>query len=299
MGGHVIVRRLPGALAIAALAAITCAAPAQAPSTDIWVAALSVRDGRLTIGEPRNVTARPGYDNQPAFTRDGAAMLYTAADSGQTDIWRYDLGTGRATRLTRTPESEYSATPLPGGKGFSTVRVEADSTQRLWRFDERGGSPALVLERVKPVGYHAWGDGRTLLLFVLGDPATLMRADVESGAVLPVIENPGRSLQPIPGQGAISFIRKRMGDENWVMRYDVESGAFTPLVQALPESEDHAWTPDGTLLMAERSRLYAWRSGGEWREVAVFDDPAMARITRIAVSPQGDRIALVGEAAAP
>ncbi|PYP63416.1 MAG: hypothetical protein DMD37_06350, partial [Gemmatimonadetes bacterium] len=142
-------------------------AAAAPPATDIYLADLRVVDGRVQVGTPVNVTARPGYDNQPFFLPDGGAFLYTSirADS-QADIYRYDLRTATSVRLTATRESEYSPTPLPDGSGFSAVRVEADSTQRLWAFDWDGARPRLVLDSIKPVGYHAWGDARTVALFV-------------------------------------------------------------------------------------------------------------------------------------
>ncbi|HEU4563277.1 MAG TPA: hypothetical protein VFS05_01465 [Gemmatimonadaceae bacterium] len=301
----IVRHRLARAIAAGAALLLARAAGAQSapPGTDIFLAPLTMRDGALTVGTPANITARPGYDNQPSFTPDGAAILYTSVrEDAQADIYRYDLRTGATTRLTRTPESEYSPAVMPDGRSISVVRVEADSTQRLWRFSLKGDRPKLVLERVKPVGYYVWGDARTLLLFVLGTPATLVRADARTGAVSPVIENPGRSLQRIPGESAVSFVRKRAHGENWVMRYDLPTGSFLPLVRALPESEDHAWTPRRTLLMARGNRLYAWTApadggDGEWREIAAFGDPAMARITRLAVSPAGDRIAIVAEPA--
>jgi len=60
-----------GALPLASLAA------QSPPGTDIWVADLSLRDGRVTLGAPVNVTARAGYDNQPAVLPDGSGLLYT------------------------------------------------------------------------------------------------------------------------------------------------------------------------------------------------------------------------------
>src|SRR5437899_9494457 len=153
-------------------------AAAAPPATDIYVASLRVVDGRVSVGAPLNVTARPGYDNQPYFLPDCRAFLYTSirADS-QADIYRYDLGPATSVRLTTTRESEYSPTPLPDGTGFSTVRVEADSTQRLWAFDLDGSRPRLVLDSIKPVGYHAWADGHALVLFVLGSPSRLQVDD--------------------------------------------------------------------------------------------------------------------------
>lgn len=60
--------------------------------------------------------------------------------------------------------------------------------------------------------------------------------------------------------------------------------------------EDVAWTPDGVLLTAQGSKVLAWEPSSrdsEWREIA--DLAATVRdITRMAVSPKGDRLAVVG-----
>ena len=54
--------------------------PAQMPDTDIWLFKLE-RDKQqgLILKEGRNITARKGYDNQPAFSADGK------------QIWKADL----------------------------------------------------------------------------------------------------------------------------------------------------------------------------------------------------------------
>src|SRR5262249_31274779 len=53
-------------------------APAPIPDTDIFVANLDLAASKATA--PRNITNRAGYDNQPAFLRDGSAVLYVARD---------------------------------------------------------------------------------------------------------------------------------------------------------------------------------------------------------------------------
>ena len=55
-----------------------------------------------------------------------------------------------------------------------------------------------------------------------------------------------------------------------------------------------AWTPDGTLLMAHNGLLHAWRAGGEdWTPIADLGAMGLRNVTRLAVSPKGDRIAIV------
>lgn len=276
------------------LAATTAPLRGQSPGTDIWVASLDA--DALSFDGWRNVTARAGYDNQPGFTADGGAILYTSQRGGQTDIYRYELSTGETSRVTSTPESEYSATVTPAGDRFSAVRVEADSTQRLWSFALDGSDPRVVLADIRPVGYHAWIDARTLGLFVLGSPSTLQIADTRDGTARVVASDIGRSLHRVPGRAAVSFLH--MADGAAVLRtYDPARGSFVDLVDALPESVDYVWTPGGVLLMGTGSRLFAFdpASDAEWREVADLSAVGIAGITRLAVSPGGDRIAVVAD----
>jgi dipeptidyl aminopeptidase/acylaminoacyl peptidase len=284
-----------------ALSALQATAP---PATDIYVAELRITDRRVSVGAPVNVTARPGYDNQPFFLPDGRAFLYTAvhADS-QADIYRYDLERKASVQLTATRESEYSPTPLPAVDGFSVVRVEADSTQRLWAFAADGSRPRIVLDSVKPVGYHAWGDDHTLVLFVLGSPATLQIADARSPAAAGEIiaRDIGRSLQRVPGRTAVTFVQRDSVAGPWLEEVDVATRRVTKLVQTPPGADFFAWTPSGIVLTASGTTLYQWDPlrGGPWEVVVDFAPAGLSSVTRLAVSPKGNRIAIVAVPAKP
>jgi dipeptidyl aminopeptidase/acylaminoacyl peptidase len=143
--------------------------PVPPPTNDIYLINVTSQAGQTSFGKPTKISAWDGYNNQPFFLPDGKGLLYTSirADK-QADIYRYDIKTVATTRITETTESEYSATVTPDGKFFSVIRVEADQSQRLWKFPLPGGQPQLVLEKVKPVGYQCWIDDRRLALFILG-----------------------------------------------------------------------------------------------------------------------------------
>ncbi|MDZ7778891.1 MAG: WD40 repeat domain-containing protein [Gemmatimonadota bacterium] len=265
---------------------------------DIWTAALSRdADGAFSIGPPVEAIHRPGYDNQPHFTPDGSAFWFTALEehTEQTDIWRYDLS-GSVERVTvSVPESEYSATPLPDGSGLSVVRVEADSTQRLWHVPSDGSEPGVLLPDVAPVGYHAWVDAETVALFVLGDPPTLQVANVTSGSARPIAENIGRSIRSIPGEDAVSFVQMEDDGTAVLTRYDGATDTTTPFIETVDAGDFHAWTPDGSVLMAREASIYAWTPGeDDWTLVADLSEHDI-RITRLAVSPDGSQIAMVVE----
>lgn len=282
------------------LAALTFFALGQnaPPSTDVFVADLRLEDGKLTLGDPVNLTRRPGYDNQPSFLPDGKAILYTAfQDDGQTDIFLYDLSASTSRNLTGTPESEYSPTVTPDGGSFSVIRVESDGRQRLWKFPLQGGEPSLVLTDVQPAGYQVWADAASVILFILGEPPTLQLLTVPGGESSMLAERVGRSLHMVPGSKAVSYVFKASEGEWWIRQTDLQSRQTEPLAKCLPGSEDFVWTPSGVLLMGQGSRLFMLRprQDSEWLEVADLAGHGIRGITRLAVSPQGDRLALVAE----
>ena len=269
------------------------AAQTAPPSTDIYV--VGFEEGQIILSEdgPQNLTDRDGYDNQPFFSEEGTHLLYTSSREGQTDIYKARLSDGEIEQVTDTPESEYSPTLTFDG-GLSVIRVEADGTQRLWRFDRDGKNPSLLFTNIKPVGYHAWIDKGHVAMFILGDPPTLQVGALSSGEAVVSAEAIGRSLHRIPGTEYISFVHKRSDSEWQIRRLDPHSGTITDIAPTLAGREDYAWTPDGTVLMADGAELYRWDADtGHWTSLYDFAMHGITHITRLAISPKGNTIAFV------
>ena len=268
---------------------------AGAPSTDIWIGRIERgAGGALQVRDLVNATDRDGYDNQPAFDPSGTAVYYTSAvDSTQTETFRFLLQANAAEQVTHTSAaSEFSPTPIPAQDAFSAIREER-GRQFLWRYGADGADLGLIFATVEPVGYHAWANGTVAVMFVLGDPPTLRVGDALSGELRTVAENPGRSIHRIPGSEDISFVRKVAEEEWWIERLDPLTGEATRLARTPTGREDYAWTPEGEILIGDGARLLAWSAeAGRW-EVAHLDDGAGGDISRIAVSADGTRIALV------
>ncbi len=266
--------------------ALTQAANAQpAPSSDVFLVPLSRTADGWKVGVPANVSRSPGYDNQPAFAADARALFFTRIGTdGQADIWRSDFGTGTAAPVRATRESEYSAFPTPDGAALAVVRVETDSTQRLWRLPLDGGEPTLLVPDVKPVGYFAFADDSTLAMFVLGSPSTLQVATVGRPGTRTVARNIGRSLHRIPGTSHVSFVQK--GGDRWhIMRLDPRTGAIDTLAVTRPGREDYAWLDSTTLVMGDGAALYTRTLGDSaWMPLGDFGFARLRDITRLAVS---------------
>lgn len=290
-------------LVIAALTAAAGQAPARPqpapgpPGTDIYLLAIGSDLESVAHAKPVAIATERGYENQPAFTPDGSTVLFTAnRDGKQMDTWAWDRATARARALWSTPESEYSPTLRPDGS-YSVIRAEADGTQRLWRFDRHGSNPSMIFTDIKPVGYQAWVDEEIVGLFILGQPATLQLAKVSTGKAEIAAPGIGRSLHRVPGTRAISFVQREPNDEYWVKQIDVDTRRIDPLVKVLAESTDRdvAWTPDGqTLLLSAGARIYKWRRGDkEWTQLLDVSTLGLGAVSRIAIAPKGDALAIV------
>ncbi len=269
------------------------------PATDIWLGTLARDGGALSVSGLEQATDRDGYDNQPSFLLDGSAILLTAAfDRRQTEIMRLGLtsraesGAGLAEQLTHTEASEFSALQIPGQEAFSSIH-ELRGKQYLWRYDLSGEPLGPIFATAEPVGYFAWANEQVVAMFILGDPATLQVGDALSGEIRIVAENPGRSIHRIPGTEAISFVRKVSDEEWWLERLDPAAGTALRITRTLPDREDYAWTPEGEILMGDGPRLFSWSEGSDWTEIGDFSDRGVDGITRLAVSPDGARIAIV------
>ena len=276
-------------------AILMLAVQAPPPSTDIYLLDLPSGLESLRNAKPRPIAVEKGYENQPFFTPDGRAILFTAnRDGKQMDIYEHTIG-GTTRQLIATPEGEYSPTITPDG-GISVIRVEADGTQRLWRFDRNGSSPHVLVENVKPVGYHAWIDGGRLALFVLGQPATLRLARPGAGDAETVASDIGRSIHRIPGKRAVSFVQREGEGKFVVKELNVDTKQISVLTPTVEGSSDRdtAWMPDGTLLMSARTKLFVWKAGqASWREGYDVAPHKLGNLSRIAVSPDGKAIAIV------
>lgn len=287
-----------------ALCAFPLLIQAQLPKgTDVWLfdCHYDNKTRGYAVGAGSDISQNPGYDNQPAFSPSGDYLLYTSdRGDGQTDIYKYDFRQKKNDVYLDTKKtSEYSPTFVPGNKYVSTVRVEADSAQRLWKINKASKNESLVLPKVFGVGYHCWYDDNTVFLFVLSTPVSIKVADVSAGSAKVVADSVGRCMQVLrtPRYKYMLFTEEQ-ADGNFLIKAANSAGVvvkeFTP-IPALAGSQDFVVDANGNLLMAKGSKLYIWNvaEGKEWRETADLSFAGIKSITRLALDKDGKHIALV------
>lgn len=266
-------------------------AAAQILTTEVWVGTLDLRDGQFAVSDVKNISGHPGYDNQPAFFPDGESLLFTteAESVAETGLGvhavRYWLRDGRSQKLKRA--RGFSPTPTADAKQFTTLREGT-----VWLHELDGKPLRSLLPEVNTAGYYSRIDERRWVLFMNEPERHIALWD---GSSLKRIV-PGAITAPyrIPGADAVSFVVQD-GETKKLMRMDF-SGASQELARIpFPTGGAHAWTPRRTLLMASGNAIHEWNPNAPdaWPVVHRFTEPDLQGITRIALSPAADRIALV------
>ena len=271
------------------------------PVTEVFLAPLSMTAAGLTVGAPVNVTNNPGYDNQPSFLPDSSAVLFASnRDGKQNDIYKWDIAKQAVVQLTRTAENDYSPLVAPDGKSFICVH---GTEQSLFRYDLDGSHPRLAYQHgTLLIGYHVWITDTEIAAFILGSngsPNSLQVIDTTTGNFSAITSNVGRSLLMRPGHGTVSFVTKLSPQSASIKQFDVKTHDVSIIVaDTLKASEDLTWMPDGnTLIMGQGSKLSAWTQGLGWSQIADFTEAGVTKITRLAASPNGKWLAIVGEPA--
>ncbi|MEQ8905914.1 hypothetical protein [Ekhidna sp.] len=262
------------------------------PDTEIYLMDLNRSGNEFNLSNAINISANPGYDNQPAFWPDGKSVIYSRNINGQIEIARYFLDDGKTEIITNTLQgSEYSPTPTPDKK-ISSIRLDTTGLQLLYSYNLKGQSKVLVEDLV--IGYHAWISKQEVVAFVLGDTATMQIVNTKTNEANIVAKNIGRSLHKIPASSRFSYVDK--SSNPWIIKsMDPETLESQHLINVVDASEDYCWTPNGFIIMGSGSKLFIWKRSGEWIEIANLISEGISKITRVAVSPDGQKLAIAAE----
>ncbi len=267
---------------------------AQVPETDLWLFSLEKKENVCQAVNPLNITNRPGYDNQPAFTSDGKSILYVSIrEDGQADIYRYDIKSKLQTNLTKSKVSEYSPTILPDESGFSAVVVEADSTQRVWNMGFDGSFMKFASDATDSVGYHSWLNADTLLYYKLTEPHSLHALNLKTGKDAWICDKPSRAFRKT---GASSQFIYAIKTENALEFRVYKPATKESRVYATYPSpnEDFIWHPELGLVKAENADLLRFNERtGKWETLFSFAGAGIKKITRFAFDPKNKRLVIV------
>ena len=273
-------------------------APSNFPETDIFLFDFDANASANALSQGRNVTDRVGYDNQPYFTKDSDSFVYSRDDGVQTDIYEYALKNDTHKRLTNSDKSEFSPTPSPDNTKISFVFERNNS---IWHADRgQENDPRWSLETAgveEPVGYFArnYKTGDILFWSRYGYNVTLTNAEKQAyhyvaGNAVPA------TPYIIPGTDNFSFVHRQANGTVWIKELNPTTKAVRPLTPIVGTNANYTWAPDGSIIQIENNTVHKWREGTEngWIEIADLSKLGIKNANRVAVSPNGKKIAIVG-----
>lgn len=263
-------------------------------NTEVYLFDLS-KDGKLS--NQKNISNNPGYDSQPSFYAKDK-LLFSATRNGQTDILLYDIANDkRIGFLSNTPKGgEYSPQRIPGSDDVSAVRLDNDGLQRFYRYDSETQEPSELIPDLK-VAYPMWYNKHTIVSSVIvGDDLDLIISNIKTGENYTVQKKVGRSFHPIPRTDLISYINKE--NDQWEIRsLHVETKKTAKITNTSGKHEDICWMPNGVLLQAKGAQILKFdpKQDSDWTVFHSFENSNIHNISRIRVSEDGTKIAVVAQ----
>lgn len=267
-----------------------------------------LNDSTIQFSKPRYLTEfnATGYNNHPAFfNKNELCISVQMPNERQPDLYVFDLEKKTKTRITQTPEGEFSPQPMSDGFRFSAIRQEftpTDTLIRLWEFPlDRLNNGRPVFKYQTKMGYYWWLNTQQVAAFLNNNPPDLAIGDVRTDEFRVIANNVGRCFRQF-SNGNLVYVKKSAYDD-WMLMQRRVSGADwinaapVEIIETVAGAEDFVLLPDGSILMAKGSRIfhYSTRSKNvKWREVANLQFYDITNITRLAISPDL-KLALVAD----
>lgn len=242
---------------------------AQAPSQRITVV-----DRR---GESVASIGAPGLLSHAAFSPDGArvAAILTNRDSGNSDIWVYDVSGGNGKALTADEEADSTPVWSPDGRQIAWVRADGDFNGIYRRAADGSGQAELIYK-------HNTGAVLFLTDWSSKDLLCFWATDTNSIYVLP-LNGPRNPIELFRGRGGriapdgryIAYSDNQTGNITYIRPLDLTSPASPKALRVHKEQTlgSIVWRADGKALTF--TSMAGLQISGMW-EVEITESPELA-----------------------
>lgn len=273
---------------------------AQNPmNTEIFLFDIKIENQKITIENGKNISQNPGYDNQPSFY-SGDTLIFSKTRDNQTDIVGFSMKESGSFWINNSRVgSEYSPQHIPGSMDVAAVRLDTTGLQLLYKYDWKTGESSVLVPDLK-VGYFSFLNRDRLLTAVLNDTAMdLILYDLKKETSKMLVNNVGRSIHKVPGMKSMSYtvINEQKDLDLYILDLGDEEAKSYFLVTLPKGTQNYAWLDENRILLGNGSELFIYDILGEseWKSIADLSEYQLQNITRIAVNPDGTKLALAAD----
>ena len=266
--------------------------------SEIFLLDIKFKQDKIEIHNVKKISTNKGYNNQPIFVSNDK-ILFTSERNLQNDIVQYDSSDNSLKYLTNTLTSEYSPIRYKKNK-VTAVSLDEKGEQYLRIYNIKDNTFKIPFTD-KIVGYYNYSKKiRNLIISSVleNNQLVLYTSNLKTKEHTYIDNNTGRSIHNIPknkfGEEKISYISKK--DSIWNINYvDLSSYNTKTITTTLNNNEDICWFKDGSILTSYKNNLYIFNSklSKDWKLLCSLEEYGITNISRIAINPDNDKLALV------
>ena len=267
-------------------------------NTEIFLLDIKFKLDKIEIYNVKKISNNKGYNNQPIFVSNDK-ILFTSERNLQNDIVQYDSSENSLKYLTNTLTSEYSPIRYKKNK-VTAVSLDKKGEQYLRIYNIKDNTFKIPFTD-KIVGYYNYSKkikNQIISSVLENNELVLYTSNLKTKEHTYIDNNTGRSIHNIPknkfGEEKISYISKK--DSIWNINYaDLSSYKTKTITTTLNNNEDICWFKDGSILTSNKNNLYIFNSklSKDWKLLCSLEEYGITNISRIAINPNNDKLALV------
>ena len=293
---------------------------AFASGGDIW-------EAPANGGVAHLIVTGPAAEGRPLYSPDGRQLAFTSTRGGSANIYVLDLASGAVTRLTYGESGEELDSWSPDGKWiyFAAGNTDVARLPDIYRVSSEGGTPMPVSAERYLSEYQASPspDGATMAFMIRGisyqqwwrngsshiDQSEMwLKPTGSEGGYQQILNDPSRHAWPMwePSGAAIWYMSDAGGAEN-LWRLPTRGGSPQKVTNFADGRVLYpSMARDGSALVFERD-FAIWRldpKTGQAAQIPIslrgapageaLRHTAIDRWTRLSVSPDGDKLAVIG-----
>lgn len=196
--------------------------------------------------------------DRPRWSPNGAWLLYTANEDGDTDVFRIRPDGTDQQKLTDNTRPDAAPYWSPDGRQI-VYRSSQSTHDDLWRMDINGKNPRHLTASASYATYPLWTPDGQWIVFGGAGEWDIFRVNPDGYQIQNLTGNPAfdDDLAPSPDGQWLAFTSDRDGNRN-IYRMKVDGSHLERLTDDPDADRDPRWSPDGQWILFVSARDGGW-----------------------------------------